>query len=185
MPDDLVDVLDSKTFLPTGEIILKSIARKRGLLHACVHLWIYNSKGEVLLQHRSKLKNLFPSMWDISVAGGINAGESAKTAAVREAKEEVGLEVLESALDESFKFIDTTDLGNHAGFSESVHVFLYKCDLPISSFVLQESEVDDLKYFSQDELKKILQTKPKDHLICFNEYFVKIIDLIKFKTTNL
>ncbi|MFA6064695.1 MAG: NUDIX domain-containing protein [archaeon] len=182
MSDELVDVLDSTTFLPTGEVVRKSFARKNKLIHACVHLWIFNSKGEVLLQHRSKEKKLFPSMWDISVAGGINSGEKPKAAAIREAKEEIGISINESKLKEEFTFVDTTDLGNHAGFSEIVHVFLYKCNLPVSSFVLQESEVDDVKYFSQIELKEIMESKPKDHLICSNDYFTRILDLVNSRT---
>jgi isopentenyldiphosphate isomerase len=61
------------------------------LLHPVVHLHLYNSKGELFLQKRSKTKDLLPGMWDTSVGGHVSPGESMEEALRRETEEELGL----------------------------------------------------------------------------------------------
>lgn len=62
------------------------------LLHPVIHLHIFNTKGELFLQKRSKTKDIQPDKWDSSVGGHIDLGETALEAACREAKEELGIE---------------------------------------------------------------------------------------------
>jgi len=125
MPDDLVDILDPVSLNSCGKIILKSAARKEGLMYAVSHLWIYNSKGEVLLQHRCKEKKLYPNKWDISVAGAVDSGENPLQAAVREAKEEIGLVIPENKLKEEFTFNENY-VFNKMKLNELCHVFLFE-----------------------------------------------------------
>ena len=47
---------------PTGKRILKSYAHKNGLLHSTIHLWLYTVKGDLLIQKRSKSKNVIHSL---------------------------------------------------------------------------------------------------------------------------
>ena len=88
--DELIAVLDAKGNA-TGKTCLKSIVHKTGLYHATVHVWFYTNKGKILLQQRAASKIIYPLLWDVSVAGHINATESFKSGAVREIKEEIGL----------------------------------------------------------------------------------------------
>lgn len=177
MPDDLVDILDPIFFLPTGKTVLKSIARKEALMYPVVHLWIFNSKGDILLQHRCKEKNLYPNMWDISVAGAVDAGETPKEAVIREAKEEIGLTILENELVEAFVFNENY-IFNGMKINEHAHVFLLEFNDSIDSFKLQKEEVDCVKFFSNSEIKNILNEELTDHLICSNESFPKVLELI-------
>ena len=64
-----------------------------GYYHLVVHVWIRNSKGEYLISQRSATRPTFPLMWE-TVGGSVLAGEDSLTAALREAKEEVGLDLL-------------------------------------------------------------------------------------------
>jgi len=73
-----------------GEDTRESV-HKKGLLHREVHVWIYNNKGEVLLQKRSLNKDTFPGLWDASVGGHVEMGDSYKQSAIKEAKEEIGI----------------------------------------------------------------------------------------------
>jgi len=41
-----------------------------------VHVWIYNSKGRVILQKRAEGKDTFPGRWDVSVGGHVTSGDS-------------------------------------------------------------------------------------------------------------
>ena len=61
------------------------------LLHPVVHLHIFNKKGELYLQLRSMQKDIQPGMWDTSVGGHVDPGESIEKAMLREASEEAGL----------------------------------------------------------------------------------------------
>lgn len=58
--------------------------------HRIVHILIFNDKGEMLLQKRSKTTRYKPLHWSTSVGGHINAGESYEEAGLREYKEELG-----------------------------------------------------------------------------------------------
>ena len=183
MPDDLVDIIDTIFFLPTGKTILKSLARKEGLMYSVVHLWIYNSKGDILLQHRCKEKKLYPNMWDISVAGAVDSGENPIQAAIREAKEEIGLIISKNELTEAFVYNENY-IFNGNKINEHAHVFLFEYNGSIDSFKLQKEEVDSVKFFSQSEIKNILNEELTDHLICSNESFPKVLELIN-KSINL
>ena len=60
-------------------------------LHPVVHLHIFNSKGELLLQKRPEWKKIQPNKWDTAVGGHIDLGESAAQALKRETLEEEGI----------------------------------------------------------------------------------------------
>jgi isopentenyldiphosphate isomerase len=92
MADEPIDICDEENNL-TGVQKMKSEAHRDGLWHRNSHIWIYNSKGEILLQLRAKNKIFFPDVWDISVAGHVDLGEDPIVSGIREAKEEIGLEI--------------------------------------------------------------------------------------------
>ena len=177
MPDDLVDILDPVSLCPNGKILLKSLARKEGLMYSVSHLWIYNFKGEILLQHRCKEKKLFPNKWDISVAGAVDSGETPVQAAIREAKEEIGLVITENELKEAFTFYENYPYGEMK-INELAHVFLYEYNGSIDFLKLQKEEVDKVKFFSKKELEIIIKEKNEEHLIWTNESFIRVLELI-------
>ena len=61
------------------------------LLHAVVHLHVFNSKGEVYLQKRPEWKDIQPGKWDTAVGGHIDYGETPEQALIREVSEELGI----------------------------------------------------------------------------------------------
>lgn len=73
-----------------------------GLLHGAAHVWIWRTdnrgQAELLLQKRAANKRTWPSRYDISAAGHIDLGEEPIVAALREAKEEINLDITESEL---------------------------------------------------------------------------------------
>lgn len=60
--------------------------------HLVVHVWIRNSKGEYLISQRSANRPTFPLMWEC-VGGSVVKGEDSLLGAIREAKEEVGVDL--------------------------------------------------------------------------------------------
>ena len=78
----------------TGECRRDEIHRQ-GLCHRAVHILIFNGAGELFLQKRARHKQENPGLWDSSVAGHVDAGETYDQCCLREIEEEVGLRVTE------------------------------------------------------------------------------------------
>ena len=62
------------------------------LRHRAIHVLIFNHRGEVFLQRRSIWKDTHPGRWDSSTSGHVGPGESYEQAALRELREEIGVQ---------------------------------------------------------------------------------------------
>jgi isopentenyldiphosphate isomerase len=132
----------------TGRTHVRGKTVREGDFILAVHVWILNSDGEFLIQKRQPWKKLFPGMWDCSVAGAALAGDSSETAAAREAKEELDLDLdmagAELILTDRFSF----------GFDD---IWLIKLDLDIDSLHIQEEEVDMVKWARPFEIRDMAE----------------------------
>ena len=91
---EYLDIVDEEGN-PTGEIIERTVAHQKGIRHRTSHVWILRKNKdtiEVLMQKRSLNKDSYPGCYDISSAGHIPAGCSYKNSALRELKEELGVQ---------------------------------------------------------------------------------------------
>ena len=61
------------------------------ILHPVVHLHLFNSKGELFLQHRPEWKDIQPNKWDTACGGHVDLGENIEQALKREVREELGI----------------------------------------------------------------------------------------------
>jgi len=89
--DEWVDWLDN-----TGQVIgrvTRHKMRTRRLPHRCVYLLVFNSRGELFVHQRTTTKDIFPSYWDLTVGGVVASGESFDDAALREGREEIGVDL--------------------------------------------------------------------------------------------
>ena len=113
---------------PTGKKCLKDEAHQMGWFHPTVHIWFYTNTPSLLLQKRDLSKQTFPGFWDVSVAGHVSAGETILEGALREVKEEIGLDIKQKDL----KLIDvrknTNRFDNGIIDCEFQHVFLAKLE---------------------------------------------------------
>ena len=89
--DELFDIIDDAT----GEVI-GTAPRKRchgdpSLIHRSVHIVVFNTAGQILLQKRNLHKDIQPGKWDTAVGGHLDSGETYLDAAKREFGEELGI----------------------------------------------------------------------------------------------
>ena len=111
-----------------------------------IHICIFNSKGEMLLQQRAAEKDLWPNFWDISSGGNAIAGENSAQCARRELFEELGVDVDFGNIRPHF----TINFPN--GFDD--YYFVQK-DLDLGSLTLQKSEVQSVRWASREEVKRL------------------------------
>jgi len=179
MSDELIDLLDANGNA-TGNSAMKSEAHAKGLWHCSVHVWIFNSRGEVLLQKRALNKDAYPGLWDISSAGHVSAGETAEQAAVREVGEELGLKVRPSNL----KKLEVRKLENEPKpdfhNKEHVHIYLLRFDGSVKKLKLQKEELDDVKFVPLDKYEADLKdSEKKKAYVPGNKYVFDVMAAIR------
>lgn len=150
---EYLDVLDENGNL-TGKKKLRTEIHRDGDWHKAAHVWIVNSKNQILLQKRSATKDSHPGDWDISAAGHITAGFTSKPAAIKEINEELGLVINENELEFLFSYNSSTIQNNNTFFNNSFYdEYLLVKDLDIDNLKLQEEEVSEVKWVSLEELE--------------------------------
>lgn len=118
----------------------------KNLLHPVVHLHVINKQKQILLQKRAANKDVQPGKWDTSVGGHIAFGEKIEDALLRESSEELGLKNFNPQFLKKYVWASEVE-------SELVFSFITEHEGP---FKFQESEIDEIKFWSINEVKKNL-----------------------------
>ena len=177
--DEWVDILDADGY-PSGRTCLKSEAHAKGWFHPCVHIWFYTPKGDVLVQQRGRKKKTYPLLWDVSVAGHMEAGESAEDAAVREVAEEIGLQIRAADLQKVGVYKSYKVHSKSLIDAEFLNTYIHPLTVSIDSLVPQASEVAALKLISVQEFSAALdQPKMHDHVPHDAIYIRDVLEMIR------
>ncbi len=72
---------------------IRTNVHKKGLRHREIWVWLYNDQGEILFQLRPKDAETRPGLLDASAGGHVDLDNDYEQAAVREIKEELGLDL--------------------------------------------------------------------------------------------
>lgn len=149
--------------LPTGRIISRGEAHREGLPHRTAHVWIVRERegrAEILLQKRSWEKDSFPGMYDTSSAGHIPAGVEPLPSALRELREELGIDALPGQLDYAGHFHCRYEKIFHGEpFRDNEYIRIYVCREPVdlSALRLQREEVEEVRWFDLDQVRREIQ----------------------------
>ena len=170
---EYIDIFDENNN-PLGEIKEKSKAHEEGNFHRTAHIWIMNNKKELLLQKRSATKKSHPNCWDISGAGHIMSGETVIEGAIRELKEELGIEVKETDL----KFISVVKSTKNPKNQEFGYVYLLESNNEIKDYIFEDNEVSEVKYVYFEDLEKMVENRVEGLLIHEEEY-KKLFEFIR------
>ncbi|WP_367871359.1 16S rRNA (adenine(1518)-N(6)/adenine(1519)-N(6))-dimethyltransferase RsmA [Luteolibacter sp. Populi] len=155
--EEIFDVVDEADAV-TGQATRREVHEK-GLLHRAVHVFVINRHGELLLQKRSRFKDVHPEVWDSSVAGHLDSGEDYVTAAIRELEEEMG--VTGVAPDEIGRIGPCAATG-----WEHVRLFMVRWD---GTPRFPCAEVEAALWMQPEELGKWIAARPEDFASGFLE----------------
>lgn len=153
---EMFEIIDDVTGEVIGTAPRKKCHGDPSLIHRSVHVVVYASNGDILLQKRKMTKDIQPGKWDTACGGHLDPGETFETAAVRELKEELGLELPMDA----FRYLFDYKVRNTIE-SENVRVFAITCDGP---FQPQETELDGVQFYPVQILKTRLAQGDTDDL---------------------
>ena len=166
---ELIEIVDENGNF-TGQVMDKEEAHDKNLLHNEVGIFIINDKGEVLLQKRSANKRFSPNKWGLC-AGHVDAYETLEDAALREIKEEVGLDVsYEELIPYGEKEVTIKETNSHI-----TYFYYVKCNKKEDEFIIQEEELSEVKWFNIDEIITMI----KDEKTSFKENRIKLFEKIK------
>ncbi|MCF7569403.1 NUDIX domain-containing protein [Sabulilitoribacter arenilitoris] len=174
--DEYIDIVTEEG-KPTGKSALKSIIHQKGYYHNTVNIWFYTDDGDILLSQRSAKKIICPLLWDVSVAGHIDAGESITQAAIRETKEEIGLDIYEYELNKIGIFECFQNYESGLIDNEFHHTFISELKVPLSELTPQIEEVEALKLVSTylfDELISNINEND-NHFIASNKSYYETV----------
>ena len=154
--------LYTKDRVLTGKTITRGEEIPKGFYHLAVTTCIFNSKGEMLIQHRVPFKDDWANFWDLSCGGSAISGDTSQTAAEREAFEELGLKInLENERPTLINLFDE-------GFDD---VYVLNMDVDLSTLKLQPEEVQNVKW---ETIENIIEMINKNEFILYHESFIRL-----------
>ncbi|MFV0565421.1 MAG: NUDIX hydrolase [Flavobacteriaceae bacterium] len=180
--DELIDLVNQNGN-PTGQTALKSVIHKKGYYHNTGHLWLYTPNGQILLAQRSTKKAICPLLWDISVAGHIDAGETIENGILRETQEELGLTLAPEDLTKIGVFSCFQTYPNGIKDFEFHHTYIAQLNVPITQLKPQEDEVEAIKLISFSQFQWYIDHIGTDnHFIPSNKaYYIAVLNAVKAK----
>ena len=165
----LVDVLDNQLGLMT-----KMEAHEKAVLHRAFSVFIFNDKGELMLQQRAAHKYHSPLLWTNTCCSHQRDGESNIEAGKRRLIEEMGFK---TNLKEIFSFVYKAPFDNGLTEHELDHVMIGNFN---GTPKINTDEVASYKWMTLEEVKKDIELQPKLYTawfkIIFKESYLKLID---------
>ncbi len=133
---------------PTGRTVeRRNPILRKGEYHLVVHIWTTDGRGNLLIQRRSDSKPLMPGLW-AATGGAAVSGENSRLAAVRELKEELGIDKKENEIRLIKRIIKRNSF---------VDVYFTKASVKVDTLSLQTEEVAEARWVSPDCLKRMVE----------------------------
>ena len=141
------DILDQSGKF-TGRKVVRGARRlNMGEYHLVVHIWPFDKNGRLLIQRRSLQCKLMAGEW-AATGGSAVSGEESIAAAVRELKEEIGIE----AEPEELMFAKRLRRKNSL-----LDIWFVKVDVDINELQLQKEEVSEVRWIGGNQLKYLVK----------------------------
>lgn len=144
-----------------------------GLLHRAFSIFIFNSRGELLMQKRAKGKYHSEGLWSNTCCSHQKPNESLNQAAHKRLKQEMGID---GKLKEVFNFRYRVKFKNGLIENELDHVFVGRSDKKPKP---NPKEASDYKYIAIDELKREIKARPENYTAWLKVIIKKHLNQIK------
>jgi len=155
----------------------KMEAHRLGLLHRAFSVFVFNSKGELMLQKRAKSKYHSGGLWTNTCCSHPRPNEKLVDAAIRRLQEEMGFFC---ELEQKFSFIYKAELDNELTEYEYDYVLFGQYD---NKPKLNTDEADEFKFVSLSELELSIKNKSEEYTEWFKICFSKVLEIVN-KTKN-
>ena len=132
----------------------KAEAHKKGALHRAISVFIFNEKGEMLIQRRALTKYHTPGIWSNTACSHPRSNEIVKRAAERRLKEEMGIYC---DLYFAFSFLYKADFDNGLIENELDHVYIGFSDQTPKPNPL---EVAEYRFINSSDLTEEIKENP-------------------------
>jgi isopentenyl-diphosphate delta-isomerase len=146
----------------------KMEVHRKGLLHRAFSVFVFNKRGEMLLQQRALNKYHSGGLWTNACCSHPEPEEETRTGALRRLKEELGFE---TELEKIFDFVYKADFDNGLTEYEFDHVYTGSYDGKID---FSSEEVMDVCYKPMHEISDSLQSHPNRYTAWFRIAFPKV-----------
>ncbi|MBI4896727.1 MAG: NUDIX domain-containing protein [Candidatus Aenigmarchaeota archaeon] len=147
---ELLDVVDRDNTVI--EKATRADIHNSDLWHRGSHVLLFNTKEEILLQHRSKTRDKFPDTLDCSASGHTLAGDTYEQTAQKELEEELG--VKDIALKKILLF--RMHYGTHDNMISALYEGSY--DGP---FTIDPKEIIDVRFYPQEKIREMIKQTPE------------------------
>ena len=130
------------------------------LFHRSVHVLLFNSQNEILLQRRAANKDICPNLWDLSAAEHLKPGETTHQAALRGLEEELGIPqdaAPNLTLTRAFRLQRLDDPALGIRDYEFVETYTTTWDGPL---IMDTVELADMSFWSKEKLQTTMQKEP-------------------------
>jgi len=154
-------------------VMEKMQAHVEAVLHRAFSVFIFNSKGELMLQQRAQSKYHSPGLWSNTCCSHPRPGEKTEAAAHRRMKEEMGFDC---NFTEAFSFVYKAPFTNELTEHEYDHIFIGISDeLP----VINKEEAEAFKMVTLDNVRKEMDEDPEKFTVWFRIAFDRVEDYFK------
>lgn len=171
MTEEKVILVDEKDN-PVG-LMEKLKAHEEAILHRAFSVFVFNRKGELLLQQRALHKYHSPSLWTNTCCSHQRPGETNVQAGRRRLKEEMGFDC---ELEDAFWFIYRAEFDNGLTEHELDHVLVghFEEDPKVNP-----AEVADFKWMDLELVRQDMESRPEIYTewfkIIFSEYYQRLV----------
>lgn len=130
---------------PTGRVKTRGEGFAPGEYHLGVSLWIVNRRRELLIQQRAPTKRIHPNLWGIT-GGAVIAGETSVQGCLREAREELGVDIAGERL-----VLLSRSFGRDCIYDD----YIAMADFALENLTPQLHEVSGFQWATVDEIKAL------------------------------
>ena len=167
--NEVIDIYDNQKHITGKTICRTELFEKSNLLRSIIHVCIFNSKNQLLIQQRAVCKKSGPGMWDFSASGQVLSGETSQLGAMREVKEELGISVE----------INEAPVFTKVFFNSYNDYFVVRKDLDIQSLKFQATEVQNARWATREE---VIEMRNQKKFLSYPQSLIELVmDVGEFK----